>query len=116
HGRVHARLDEGIEEGQGVLADLDRAGVSLDEITGELVTDGVRLFSDAFDQLLGALASKRRRNLGPNLNEQTITLGNGLDGELRKAEETWRAEGNVRRLWQNDSKRGTGQDESKWLH
>ena len=115
HGRVHDRLAEGIEEAHRVLANLDRAGVSLDEITGELVTDGVRLFSDAFDQLLGALAAKRRRNLGPKLNEQTITLGNGLDGELRKAEETWRAEGNVRRLWQKDSKLWTGQDESKWL-
>src|SRR5262249_35462845 len=60
-------------------------------------------------------AAKRRRNLGPQLNEQTITLGNGLEGELRKAEETWRDEGKVRRLWQKDSKLWTGHDESKWL-
>jgi transaldolase / glucose-6-phosphate isomerase len=115
HGRVRNRLTEDVDEAQRVLADLDRADISLEEITTELTVDGVRLFADAFDQLLGALAAKRRRNLGPKLNDQTIALGDGFDGELREAEDSWRVEGKVRRLWQKDAKLWTGHDESKWL-
>src|SRR5437868_12032436 len=44
-----------------VLADLARAGISLDAITEELVNDGVKLFAEAADKLLGAVAQKRAK-------------------------------------------------------
>jgi len=34
-------------------------GISLDEITDELLVQGCQLFCDAFDQLLAAVAKKR---------------------------------------------------------
>ena len=115
HGRVRDRLLEDIGAAEETLASLGRAGISLDEITAQLVVDGVRLFADAFDQLLGALAAKRRRNLGPKLNDQAILLGDALDRDLGAAQEIWRVEGNVRRLWRKDAKLWTGHDESSWL-
>jgi len=115
HGRVRDRLVEDVGEAEQVLARLGRAGISLDEITAELVVDGVRSFADAFDQLLGALAAKRRRNLGPKLDDQAILLGEELDRELGEAQEVWRVEGKVRRLWHKDAKLWTGHDEGNWL-
>ena len=44
---------------QRVLGDLGRAGISLDAVTDKLVEDGVELFADAADKLLGAVAEKR---------------------------------------------------------
>jgi transaldolase / glucose-6-phosphate isomerase len=57
----------------------------------------------------------RRDQPGLQLNDQIISLGDPLDAELREAEEAWRAEGKVRRLWQKDAKLWTGHDERKWL-
>ncbi len=115
HGRVRDRLMEDVDQAEATLADLGRAGISLDAITAELVVDGVRLFADAFDQLLGALAAKRRRNLGPKLDDQAILLGDELDRELGEVQEIWRVGGKVRRLWRRDAKLWTGHDESDWL-
>src|SRR5207302_2366188 len=89
HGRVRDRLLEDIGEAEQILANLGRAGISLDEITAELVVDGVRLFADAFDQLLGALAAKRRRNLGANLDDQAILLDAELQTEFAQTQEAW---------------------------
>ncbi|TMJ48510.1 MAG: bifunctional transaldolase/phosoglucose isomerase [Alphaproteobacteria bacterium] len=115
HGRVRDRLIEDVDRAEATLANLGRAGISLDAITARLVADGVRLFADAFDQLLGALAAKRRRNLGPKLDDQAILHGDEPDRELGEAQEVWRVEGKVRRLWGKDAKLWTGHDESNWL-
>jgi transaldolase/glucose-6-phosphate isomerase len=58
HGRVRGTLEAGIGEAQRVLDDLARTGISLDGVTNELTQEGVRLFADAADKLLGALARK----------------------------------------------------------
>jgi len=42
-----------------LLGELEEHGISMTEITDELVVDGVRQFSEAFDKLLGAVARRR---------------------------------------------------------
>ncbi len=59
HGTVRETVTDGVEQAERTLAALARAGISLDRVTDELVTDGVRLFSDSFDKLNEALAAKR---------------------------------------------------------
>lgn len=115
HGKVHLTLTERVEEARETLATLERFGISLDHITDELVTDGVRLFADAFDQLLGGLARKRAQMLGTALDGLTMELNEAGTSALEQAEETWRAAGNVRRLWRGDAGLWTGHDESSWL-
>lgn len=56
HGKVRASLTENIEEAARVMAALKSAGISIDEVTARLVDDGVRLFAEAFDQLLAAVS------------------------------------------------------------
>jgi len=64
HGRVRESLTEDIDSADAVLADLADAGISLEEITDGLVTDGVRLFEEAFDKLLTAVEAQRRDRSG----------------------------------------------------
>jgi transaldolase len=54
HGRVRPSLTENVEEAAKVMASLERAGISMKEVTEKLVVDGVKLFADAFKQLLEA--------------------------------------------------------------
>jgi len=54
HGRVRPSLTENVEEATKVMASLEKAGISMKEVTEKLVVDGVKLFADAFKQLLEA--------------------------------------------------------------
>jgi len=54
HGRVRASLTENVDEAAKVMTSLEKAGVSMKEVTEKLVVDGVKLFADAFKQLLEA--------------------------------------------------------------
>jgi transaldolase/glucose-6-phosphate isomerase len=55
HGRLRNSLTEDIAGAQKVMDDLARAGISMKEVTDKLTTDGVKLFADAFAQLLAAV-------------------------------------------------------------
>ena len=74
HGKVRASLEENIDEAMQTMAALDRSGISIDAVTAKLVEEGVQLFADAFDKLLGAVAKKRAALLGEKLDDQVITL------------------------------------------
>ncbi|MDB5590107.1 bifunctional transaldolase/phosoglucose isomerase [Enterovirga sp.] len=115
HGRPRASLQEGVAEAEEVLRRLARAGISLDTITARLVEEGVALFKDAADALLGAVAGKRMAVLGQALGRQTLALGDALSGEVTGLAENWRQDGRVRRLWAGDATVWTGADEARWL-
>jgi transaldolase/glucose-6-phosphate isomerase len=116
HGQVRGdTLTEGIDEARQTLAALERAGISLEQITSDLVVDGVRLFSEAFDKLLGAMAAKRQSMLGAALDGMSLSLGSALAGEVEGLARAWRDAGNIRRLWARDRTLWTGHDEDRWL-
>ena len=54
HGRLRPSLTENVEEAAKTMASLEKAGISMKEVTEKLVVDGVKLFADAFKQLLDA--------------------------------------------------------------
>ncbi len=54
HGRVRPSLTENVDEAAKVMASLEKASISMKEVTEKLVVDGVKLFADAFKQLLEA--------------------------------------------------------------
>jgi transaldolase len=56
HGRVRRSLTEDVPGAEKTMNDLARAGVSIKEVTDKLTDDGVKLFADAFDKLLTAVA------------------------------------------------------------
>jgi transaldolase len=58
HGRARASLTEDVPGAQAVMDELAALGVSMEKVTDELLADGVKLFADAFDQLLGAIGKR----------------------------------------------------------
>jgi transaldolase/glucose-6-phosphate isomerase len=54
HGRLRPSLTENVDEAAKTMASLEKAGISMQEVTEKLVVDGVKLFADAFKQLLEA--------------------------------------------------------------
>jgi transaldolase len=58
HGVVRRTIDAGLDEAEGVLADLASFGISLDEITDELQRDGVEAFSKSFNAISETTARK----------------------------------------------------------
>src|ERR1700724_1100506 len=54
HGRVRSSLTENLDEAAKTMLALEKAGISMKEVTDKLVVDGVKLFADAFKQLLEA--------------------------------------------------------------
>jgi transaldolase len=54
HGKLRPSLTENVDQAAKTMADLEKAGISMKEITDKLLVDGIKLFSDAFKELLEA--------------------------------------------------------------
>ena len=77
------------------------------EVTEELITEGVQQFADSFDKLFAAIARRRRALLDGDRAATGDSAGLPGDEEppsTRKME-VWRAGGRVRRLWAGDKSR-----------
>ncbi len=115
HGTVAPTLTADVAAAHQVLKDLGIAGVSLQAATDHLLTDGVKLFKDAYDKLLAAVA-QRGVVVEPQPKGRLRAV---LPPELQKAVEAkvadWKQGGKVRRLWDGDAKLWTGGDEGQWL-
>jgi transaldolase / glucose-6-phosphate isomerase len=55
HGRPRLSLESDLEGARRVLAQLERLGISLDQVTDELVADGVEKFAQPYRELLAAI-------------------------------------------------------------
>jgi len=76
----------------------------------------VQQFADAFDELFGTIARRRRILLDGDRARLEIGLGSP---EMKTAFETemevWRKEGRIRQLWAGDKSLWAGKDEDKWV-
>ena len=61
HGIVRITLTEDVAGAKKVMDDLARAGISIQEVTDKLTNDAVKLFADAFDKLLAAVAKSTQQ-------------------------------------------------------
>lgn len=115
HGRVRDSLTENVDEAREVLEATEKAGLDLPGVTARLVEDGVRLFAEAADKLLGAVAAKRAAMLGDQLAALQVVLPPALATAAHEVAEEWRSSGRVRALWAGDAGVWTSMDEAKWL-
>ncbi|MDD5560467.1 bifunctional transaldolase/phosoglucose isomerase [Candidatus Methylomirabilis sp.] len=114
HGRPRCSLEEDVEGARNIMQTLERAGISMTEITNRLLDDGVQLFAEAFDKLLQAV-DKRCQSIVGVMVDQTYALPDDLAAAVRASLEAWRVGGKVRRLWTRDATLWTGTDEGGWL-
>src|SRR6202790_5456570 len=117
HGKPRQSLTEDLDGARKTMADLAGVGIVMKDVTDKLTADGVKLFADAFDELLAAVEknTKRSSTPAPKTNPQSASLPADLDAAVKKNLNDWRASGKVRRLWQHDASLWTGEDEANWL-
>ncbi len=115
HGETSDSLTTDVEGAKKVLSEADRLGLDLPGVTAKLVEEGVQSFSDAADQLYGAVAEKRIKYLGNQLDGLSSELPEALDAAVKESIEKARKEGWTRKLFAGDASMWTGKDEGKWL-
>lgn len=58
HGETRRTVDADLDASRAVIDDLARAGISLDDVTDKLLTDGLASFQKSFDTLSAGLTTK----------------------------------------------------------
>ncbi len=115
HGRVAQTIEQGVPDAQRMVEALERGGISLEEVTKRLTSDGVQLFAELFDDLLAGVEQRRVQALGPALNRYSEKLDKDTGAAVEATRSEWRKSGKIRRLWRADAALWTGTDEGKWL-
>lgn len=115
HGQARPSLLENVDIASEMMLKLQRAGISFKSVTDQLLVEGLDLFSDAFDQLLGSVEKKREIVLGAKLDSLSYKLPEDLATKVKVHLEDWRVNGKIRRLWSQDASLWTGADENRWL-
>jgi len=59
HGRVARTLDAEIAAAHKIMADLEKAGISIKQVTSKILDDGIKLFDEAFAKLLSVVEEKK---------------------------------------------------------
>jgi transaldolase len=60
HGIVHRTLDADVAAADETMANLEKAGISMQKVTDQLLEEAIKLFADAFQKLLSAVEQKKR--------------------------------------------------------
>ncbi len=90
HGKLRESLTEDVEGARHILAEAEKAGLDLAGVTKALVTNGVELFAEAADNLLGAVAAKRAAMLGDKLAKVSAKLPELIQKSVDDAATEWR--------------------------
>jgi len=114
HGQARSSLEEGVEEARKTMSALDETGIFFFQVAERLLTDGLTLFSKAFDRLMCAVEAARSASK-ELIAKQTYQLPSDLQKQVDATLEDWQANGKARRLWSRDASLWTGKDENKWL-
>ncbi len=115
HGRPRLSLKENLDEARQTMALLEQVGISMKEVTDRLLEEGIHLFEEAFDKLLGTVEKRCKARAGVAPGLQTYTLPEPAATAVKRSLQEWRATGKVRRLWARDASLWTGSDEGNWL-
>jgi transaldolase len=60
HGAVARTVDADVDEAERVIADLERLGISMREVTDTLLVDGLAAFQKSYDAVIAGLEAKSR--------------------------------------------------------
>ena len=115
HGRPRASLEEDVADAMQLLDDLEKSGISLRQVTDDLLTDGVSKFVEPFTKLLGAVERRSRDANKARINTQKYSLPPPLQAKVSERLKAWDTDGGTRRLFAGDASLWTGSDEANWI-
>ena len=114
HGTLRASLEEDIEDAHDTMDTLARVGVDMKQVTDTLLTDGCKIFVDAFAKLLAAVG-KQLRQPSEAARRQAWKLPADLTTDVTSTVKAWAQGNRVQRLWGRDAALWTGADEGRRL-
>ncbi|MFN0119285.1 MAG: bifunctional transaldolase/phosoglucose isomerase [Blastocatellia bacterium] len=102
HGKPALTLETSVDAARQTFAALAAAGIGMEQVTGQLLEEGVKAFADSFETLLGSVRAKRAL-LVSNLNgRQAAALGEQADAAqaiIKQADkDKW-----TQRIWNKDA-------------
>jgi transaldolase len=59
HGQVHCSIEDDLEGAKQTLAELEKLGIHYNQVTQQLLDEGVQKFADSFHQLFAGIESKK---------------------------------------------------------
>jgi len=94
HGQVRLALRDGLDRADQTFAALTNLGISLDEVTRQLETEGVKAFKDAYTSLLHTIDQRRLESL-----EKIGDLATPIVNRINRM----RTESTVKRIFEHDA-------------
>jgi transaldolase/glucose-6-phosphate isomerase len=79
HGKAGPTLEDGLEEAEAALAALGEFGIGMDDVTDQLLEDGVRIFAQSYHDLIDSIAARREAILAAKAERETAFLGEAAD-------------------------------------
>ena len=101
HGRAAATLDQGVEEADAQMRGLAAAGISLEQVTEQLLTAGLDGFAESFEKLLANIDDKQARLLAKGHQHPGMRLGQYLADVEAGLADIQRREV-ISRIWRGD--------------
>ncbi len=101
HGEPAAKLKTELDAAKTTMATLAEVDISMKALTDQLVDQGVVLFQEAFDRLIGTVAQRREELLGGHLSQMKIDAPEyreAIDARLTSLDDA----SFVRRMWMRD--------------
>ena len=100
HGAAADTVEQGVEAAQEALDSLAGAGISMEEVTDNLLEAGVKSFAESYDQLLANIEEKTARLQAQHLH-RGVSLGDGQPS-VEVAVEKLQRDDVVARIWRGD--------------
>ncbi len=123
HGRPALRLEDNLDGAKRALDKLNQIGIKLNQVTKQLVEEGIEKFNKPYDKLMEELKRKRNEALQERPGKQRIqarAYGDKIRERLRSLEKAdfvkrmWRKDASV---WKSDpSEQQTISSALGWLH
>ena len=115
HGNLRKSLTEDLEGAFATMEALGKVGISMKEVTGKLLVEGVQQFATAFDQLLKSTGRRLETHESVKINRHTYKMPQDLAAAVQATLDDWKTREKARRLWRGDASLWTGADEANWL-
>ncbi len=113
HGVIAETLTAGVEEADVIMDELAEVGIRIDDMTDELLSEGVVLFVEAFNKLLKAIEA-HPKPVGA-INPLSLALPVSMQEAVNDMLNHWAANNTIQRIWEKDASVWTNADEAKWL-
>jgi transaldolase/glucose-6-phosphate isomerase len=100
HGNPAPRLEEDIDKARSVLDRLEEVGIDIEQVTEELVKEGIEKFNKPYDQTMGLL-EKYTGETASRIDSQEMLLGEYEESVFDRIEKLARIPFSTQ-LWQKD--------------